>query len=96
MNKNFKENIQMFFTELMQDSLKNLRECDENYNDIQSSNTKNSNKFYDILNSLNEHQKQYSINFLEERTMLNSIEMDWFYLQGYKDCIKLLKLIEAI
>ena len=32
----FKENVGMFFTELMQDSIKNLKECDENYKDIRS------------------------------------------------------------
>ena len=93
---NFQENVQMFFTELMQDSFKTLKESNENYRDINASHVKASNRFYDIIRTLGEKDKQFAECFLEEKLLLDSIECDWFYLQGYKDCIKLLKLIEAL
>ncbi len=93
---NFKENVQLFFTQLMQDSIKNLKECDENYKYMCSNNANVSNRFYDLFQNFSEKDKKFAESFLEEKLLLDSIEQDWIYLQGYKDCIKLLKLIEAI
>lgn len=45
----FKENIEMFFTELMQDSIKNLKECDENYKDIRSTHADVSKRFLRLI-----------------------------------------------
>ena len=92
----FKENVEMFFTELMQDSIKNLKECDKNYKDIRSTHANVSQRFYDLFQNFGVKDKEFAESFLEEKCLLDSIEQDWLYLQGYKDCIKLLKLIEAI
>ncbi len=93
---NFRENVGMFFTELMQDSIKNLKECDENYKDIRSIHANVSRRFYDLFQNFSTKGKEFTESFLEDKSLLDCIEQDWLYLQGYKDCIKLLKLIEAI
>ena len=93
---NFKDHVEMFLTELMQDSYKDLKEKDENFRDTKASHVKASDKFYKAIESLITSDKQFVEDYLEEKAMLDSIETDWFYLQGYKDCIKLLRFIEAI
>ena len=52
--------------------------------------------FYDLFQNFSTKGKEFTESFLEDNSLLDCIEQDWLYLQGYKDCIKLLKLIEAI
>lgn len=92
----FNESIRTLFTDLMQDSFKNLEECDENYKDIRTTHANVSQRFYDLFQNFSTKDKEFAENFLEDKSLLDSIEQEWLYLQGYKDCVKLLKLIEAI
>ena len=52
--------------------------------------------FMTYFKTLVQRAKNLQKVFLEDKSLLDCIEQDWLYLQGYKDCIKLLKLIEAI
>ena len=83
---NFKENINLFLTESMNNCFIKLKQIDKNYQDINAARIKASQKFEDFLDTLNSKDRQFLENYKRE----------WLYLQGYKDCIKLLKMIEAI
>lgn len=63
----FKENVEMFFTELMQDSIKDLKECDENYKDIRSTHVNVSKRFYDLFQNFSTKDKEFAKSFLEEK-----------------------------
>lgn len=93
---NFRENIDLFFTESMQDCFKKLREMDENYKSTYLSHVEASKKYQEIINSLSEKDKIFMECYKDDSYLIQGVEQDWLYLQGYKDCIKFLQLIEAI
>jgi hypothetical protein len=93
---NFKENINLFLTESMNNCFIKLKQIDKNYQDINAARIKASQKFEDFLDTLNSKDRQFLENYKSEGYLADSIEREWLYLQGYKDCIKLLKMIEAI
>ena len=93
---NFKENANLFFTESMNDCYIKLKEVDENYRNIKSARVNASKRYEDFLENLNTKDKEFLENYESEGYLADSIEREWLYLQGYKDCIKLLKMIEAI
>ena len=55
-----------------------------------------SSKYEDIINNLSASNKEFIENFKNEMYIIEAKAQDWLYLQGYKDCIKLLKLIEVL
>lgn len=93
---NFKENISLFISEAMNSCLRQLKEVDDNYRDINSARVKASGKFENLLKTLNSKDREFLESYKDEWYLAGSIESEWLYLQGYKDCIKLLKFIEAI
>ena len=93
---NFKENINLFFSETINNCLQKLKEADDNYRDINSARVKGSEKFENLLKTLSSKDREFLESYKDECNLADSIETEWIYLQGYKDCIKLLKMIEAI
>lgn len=93
---NFKENINLFLSERMNNGLQKLKEIDDNYRDINSARIKASEKFEDLLKNLSSKDREFLESYRDECNLAYSIEMEWLYLQGYKDCMRLLKFIEAI
>lgn len=92
----FKENIDLFLAESMNNCFIKLKEIDENYRGINDARIEASKKFEDFLDTLNSKDRQFLESYKSEGHLVDSIEREWLYLQGYKDCIKLLKMIEAI
>ena len=80
----------------MNDSYIKLKESDENYRNIKSARIKASKRYEDFLENLNAKDKEFLESYDSEGCLVDSIEREWLYLQGYKDCVKLLKIIEAI
>lgn len=48
------------------------------------------------MNTLSDKDRDFLEKFKDETYEIDSRVEEWLYLQGYKDCIKLLKMIEAI
>ena len=89
----FKYNLNFFFTEQQIESLRELRKSNSEYNNLRASHAKNSQKMDFILNNLPAQEKQFAEKYQDEFYKINSIEFNWLYLQGYKDCIKLLSCL---
>lgn len=93
---NFRENMDLFITEQIEDSIRDLRKYDKGYDSICKNHAEASRKYEDIINNLNVSNKEFIEEFKNEMYTIEAKVQDWLYLQGYKDCIKLLKLIEAV
>ena len=92
----FKENIDFFTTEAIQDSIRELRNVDEEHDYMRKNHAKDSERYEKILNTLNYENKEFLEKFKDDTDEIECRIEEWLYLQGYKDCIKLLKMIEAI
>ena len=77
----FMEQVTDFFARLQLESLRNLRATDDEY------------KEWRIARAA-EATEEY--NALLDGLPQNDRERDWVYLQGHKDCVKFLRLIELI
>ena len=51
-------------------------------------------EFFDILSSLNKEQKEIIDSWIEKRDLLNAEYNTMSYIQGYKDCIRLLRIFK--
>ena len=71
-----------FLTERKQDAISTL--------------SKNNLEYADLRQTLNNNISQGFENIKEGIYRLHDIESDFLYLQGFKDCICLLKLIEIL
>lgn len=92
----FKENIDLFLAEAIQDSIRKLRSIDEEHDYIRKNHAEASKKYEKILETLSDDDREFLEKFKDEMYEIEGKIEEWLYLQGYKDCIKLLKMIEAI
>jgi mRNA-degrading endonuclease YafQ of YafQ-DinJ toxin-antitoxin module len=86
----------MLFTELQQESLRTLRKENDYYNDLRAAHAEASNEIEGIINTLPHKDMKLAEKFRDYALQLDGIEQDYLYLQGYRDCVKFLKLIQAI
>ena len=93
---NFKENIDLFLAEAIQDSIRKLRSIDEEHDCMRKNHAEASKKYEKILDTLSDEDREFLEKFKDEMYQIEGRIEEWLYLQGYKDCIKLLKMIEAI
>lgn len=92
----FKKNIDLFLAEAIQDSIRKLRNIDEEHDYIRKNHAEASKKYEKILETLSDEDREFLEKFKDEMYEIEGRIEEWLYLQGYKDCIKLLKMIEAI
>lgn len=92
----FKENIDLFLAEAIQDSIRKLRSIDEEHDYMSKNHAEDSKRYEKILDALSNEDREFLEKFKDEMYRIEGRIEEWLYLQGYKDCIKLLKMIEAI
>ena len=93
---NFKENIDLFFNLKSTNWSKKERSIDEEHDYIRKNHAEASKKYEKILETLSDDDREFLEKFKDEMYEIEGKIEEWLYLQGYKDCIKLLKMIEAI
>ena len=92
----FKENIDLFLTEAIQDSIRKLRSIDEEHDCMRKNHAEESKRYEKILDTLSDKDRGFLEKFKDETYEIESRVEEWLYWQGHKDCIKLLKMIEVI
>ncbi|QOR36353.1 hypothetical protein IMX26_05940 [Clostridium sp. 'deep sea'] len=53
-------------------------------------------KFNEVIESLNDHDRAFTDNYIEKKLLVEVNQNEDIYLQGYKDCIALLKEIGVL
>lgn len=94
--RSFRESLDLFIDKEIEDSLRDFRKFDKDYDNICKNHAEASSKYEDIINNLSASNKEFIENFKNAMYIIEAKAQDWLYLQGYKDCIKLLKLIEVL
>ena len=85
----FKENVDLFTTETIQDSVRKLRNVDEEHDCMRKNRAETSKKYEKILDTLSDENRKFLEKFKDEIYKIEGKIEEWLYLQGYKDCIKL-------
>ena len=85
----FKENVDLFTTETIQESVRKLRNVDEEHDCMRKNRAEASKKYEKILDTLSDENRKFLEKFKDEIYKIEGKIEEWLYLQGYKDCIKL-------
>ena len=93
---NFTKSILDFFAETELNILKEYKKGNKEYQRLYDENIHNSIKMKDIYQKLNSKDIKLLETWKNTVYRLTDMEKDILYLQGYKDCIKLLQFINLI
>lgn len=93
---NFTKSILEFFAETELNILKEYKKGNKEYQRLYDENIHNSIKMKDIYQKLNSKDIKLLETWKNTVYRLTDMEKDILYLQGYKDCIKLLQFINLI
>lgn len=85
----FKENVDLFTAETIQESVRKLRNVDEEHDCMRKNRAEASKKYEKILDTLSDENRKFLEKFKDEIYKIEGKIEEWLYLQGYKDCIKL-------
>lgn len=85
----FKENVDLFTAETIQESVRKLRNVDEEHDCMRKNRAEASKKYEKILDTLSDKNRKFLEKFKDEIYKIEGKIEEWLYLQGYKDCIKL-------
>lgn len=92
----YEELISQFFSDRMQDEINEYRKESQAYNDLRVSNAQKSQCVEDILDTLPEASKAFIYAYVDDVQNAQSMEENVLYLQGYRDCIKLLRILHIL
>ena len=92
----FTKSILEFFSETELNILKEYKKGNKEYQRLCDENIYNSRKLKDIYQKLNSKDIKLLETWKNTVYRLTDMEKDILYLQGYKDCIKLLQFITLI
>jgi hypothetical protein len=90
------EILDAFITELRERALLEFRHTEKENQDRYDRVRELSMKLMCVLSQLSEENRQAIENYMEEKDSLTCDKLDYVYLQGIKDCHKLLKLLKII
>ncbi|WP_432401914.1 hypothetical protein [Wukongibacter sp. M2B1] len=90
------EHLKGLFFDIHEDVMKNLRDTDKEYSELIRNNIEESVKIREIMKSLNDEDRAFILRNKDCTGRIEWIERETLYFQGYKDCIKLLNVLELI
>ncbi len=96
MSTEYIEHLKELFCDIHEDIMKNLRDNDKEYSELLRNNVEESIKIREILKSLNDEDREFILKNKDGTGRIEWIEREILYFQGYKDCIKLLNVLELI
>ncbi|WP_432402177.1 hypothetical protein [Wukongibacter sp. M2B1] len=96
MSTKYMEHLKELFCDIHEDVMKNLRDTDEEYSELVRNNIEESIKIREMLKSLNDEDRAFILKNKDCTGRLEWIERETLYFQGYKDCIKLMNILELI
>ena len=80
----------------IEESIKKLREINPEYNNNYKQQRELENQLSELKARLSETDKNFIEKYENNIFVIRAIEQSWLYLQGYRDCVKFLKLFKVI
>ena len=96
MSMEYIDHLKELFCDIHEHVMKNLRDTDKEYSELLRNNTEESIKIRKILKSLNDEDREFILKNKNDTGRIEWIERETLYFQGYKDCIKLMNILELI
>ncbi|SKC76697.1 hypothetical protein [Maledivibacter halophilus] len=96
MSNRYIESLKVLFCDIHEDVIKNLRSTNKEYSELVRNKIEESTKIQEILKSLNDEDRSFILKNKDCIGRIEWIERETLYLQGYRDCIKLLNILELI
>lgn len=80
----------------IEESIEKLREINSEYNNNYKQQRELENQLSELKARLSERDKNFIEKYENNIFVIRAIEQSWLYLQGYRDCVKFLKLFRVI
>ena len=96
MSTEYMQHLNELFCDIHENTMKNLRDNDKKYSELVRNNVEESVKIQEILKSLNDEDRAFILKNKDCTGRIEWIARETLYFQGYKDCIKLLNVLERI
>ncbi|WP_432408166.1 hypothetical protein [Wukongibacter sp. M2B1] len=96
MSREYIDHLKQLFTEVHENTMKDLRSTDKEYSEILRSIIEESKNVEGIIDCLDDEDKEFFLRYKERRGRIEWIEREMLYFQGLKDCVKLLRFLEII
>lgn len=80
----------------IEESIENLREVNQGYNKSYKEQRELENQLSKLKSRLSETDKNIIERYENSVFIIRDAEQSWLYLQGYRDCVKFLKLFKVI
>lgn len=94
--EDFRWHFDNFISEILNTAFRYFRDTNREYKEIKCYLDSHSNRFDEILNSLNEGDRKFAREYIDKTSYKASCCDESLYIEGYKDCVKLLKEIGVI
>lgn len=82
--------MKYFMTERQEESIRQLRRDNTEYDDLRHTHAEESQRMVEIFNNLSSKEQSFAKDYRDDESRINCMERDRIYLQGYQDCIRLL------
>lgn len=86
-----KEHFENFTSDMMKPAYERFQRTDEEYQEAYSFLEVNRNRFDHIMNSLSKEQRDFLQVYMNKDCFCASCSNQAMYVEGYRDCIRLLK-----
>lgn len=96
MSIEYKKYLKELFFNIQDDIINNLQATNNEYRELIENEIKESTEIYKILDLLNEKDREFILKNHEKTKTIEDIEKQAIYLQGFEDCIKLLKYLKVL
>ncbi len=80
----------------IEESIENLTEANPEYNKSYKEQRELEKKLSELKSRLSETDKNFIEKYENNIFIIRAAEQSWLYLQGYRDCVKFLKLFKVI
>ena len=80
----------------IEESIENLREVNQGYNKSYKEQRESGKRFDELKSKLSEADREFIEKCENNNFIIRALEQNWLYLQGYRDCVRFLKLFKVI
>ena len=94
--EDFRWHFNNFASQMLTIAYRDFKRTDLEYQEIECSLNKYSDRFNAILSSLSEEDRKFTENYISKQSYEASCANESLYIAGYKDCVRLLKELGII
>ena len=94
--KEYNYNFEDFAAKMMKNASLNIKDTDLEIQEFENYLIVHNERFNNIINSLSKEDRIFTRNYIDKQIYIKEAFNDGLYLEGYKDCVKLLKILQVL